>query len=92
MKAIFSVRIVNDDGSEYVDPSIVETDIPNEEEYIDGSNFWEVFAKIERDGIPARNEAANTALGKHTVVCRLNNQFSLHFRFRNAGISMLLVP
>ena len=65
MKLRFTAQVIDDDGSEYVSPSIVETDIPNEEEYLDGSNFMEVFGTAERNGIPARNEAANTAMGKY---------------------------
>ncbi|GHU47180.1 hypothetical protein FACS1894200_02130 [Spirochaetia bacterium] len=60
----YTVEVIKD-GNEYVDPTIVETEIPDEEEYIDGSNFMEVFGKAERNGIPARNEAANTAIGKY---------------------------
>ncbi|GHU52157.1 hypothetical protein FACS1894200_12670 [Spirochaetia bacterium] len=65
MKLRHTVQIIDDDGREYVDTTIVDADIPNEEEYIDGSNFMEVFGKAERNGIPARNEATNTAMGKY---------------------------
>ena len=53
--------IKNDDGSKTIKPVIIDTDIPDFEDFKGPDNFREVFDKYERAVLKARNIAAELA-------------------------------
>ena len=58
MKMKITVEIENDDGSKTIKPVIIDTDIPDFEDFKGPDNFREVFDKYERAVLKARNIAA----------------------------------
>ena len=61
MKMEIIIKIKNDVGSETIKPIIVDTEIPEYEEFKGPDNFRETFDKYERAVLKARNAAAEIA-------------------------------
>ncbi len=61
MKMKITVEIENDDGTKTIKPIIVDTEIPEYEEFKGPDNFREVFDKYEKAVLKARNSAAEIA-------------------------------
>lgn len=61
MKMKIAVEIVNDDGTESIKPIVIDTEIPEFEDFKGPDNFREVFDKYEKAVLKARNTAAELA-------------------------------
>jgi hypothetical protein len=61
MKMEIIIKIKNDDGSETIEPVIIDTEIPEYEEFKGPDNFRETFDKYEKAVLKARNAAAEIA-------------------------------
>jgi hypothetical protein len=61
MKMEISIKITNDNGIETLKPLVVDTSIPEFDEFIDATNFREVFDKYEKAVLKARNTIAELA-------------------------------
>lgn len=65
MKMEIIVKIKNDDGSETIKPVVVDTEVPNYEEFKGPDNFRETFDILEKAALKVRNEAVETAIEKY---------------------------
>ena len=61
MKMKITVEIENADGSKEIKPIVIDTEIPEFEEFKSPDNFREVFHKYETAVLKARNTAAELA-------------------------------
>lgn len=61
MKMEITVKIKNCDGSETIKPVIIDTEIPEFDEFKGPDNFREVFDAYEKAVLKARNSAAEIA-------------------------------
>jgi hypothetical protein len=55
VKLEITARIIDDSGNDVVAPTGVGADVPEFEQFIDGSNFIETFDKFERPALQARS-------------------------------------
>ncbi|MCL4439543.1 MAG: hypothetical protein M1609_02800 [Firmicutes bacterium] len=65
MKMEITVRIKNADGTEGTKPIVIDTEIPEFDEFTGPDNFKEVFDKYEKAVLKIRNEAAELATGEY---------------------------
>jgi hypothetical protein len=65
MKMEINIKITNDDGQEMVTPVLINTEIPDFDEYIDSSNFREVFNKCEQSVLKIRNKSTELAIEEY---------------------------
>jgi len=65
MKMKITVEIENDDGTKTIKPVIVDTEIPDYEEFKGPDNFRETFDKCEKAVLKARNTAAEIAIQEY---------------------------
>jgi len=65
MKMEINVRIKNADGTEGTKPVVVDTEIPEFDEFTGPDNFREVFDKYEKAVLKVRNEAAELATDEY---------------------------
>jgi hypothetical protein len=65
MKMKITVEIENDDGSKTIKPVVVDTEVPNYEEFKGPDNFRETFDILEKAALKVRNEAVETAIEKY---------------------------
>jgi len=65
MKMEITVRIKNADGTEEIRPIVVDTEIPEFEEFTGPDNFREVFDKYEKAVLKIRNKAAELATDEY---------------------------
>lgn len=61
MKMKITVEIENADGTKEIKPIVIDTEIPEFEEFKGAYNFREVFDKYEKAVLKARNTAAERA-------------------------------
>jgi hypothetical protein len=61
MKMKITVEIENADGLKEIKPIVIDTEIPDFDEFISPDNFREVFHKYETAVLEARNMAAELA-------------------------------
>lgn len=61
MKMKITVEIENEDGKMEIKPVIIDTEIPEFDEFTSSENFREVFHKYEQAVLKARNTAAELA-------------------------------
>lgn len=67
MKMKITVTIKNDDGTETIKPIIVDTEVPEFEEFTGPDNFREVFDKCEKSVLKIRNKAAELAMEEYLI-------------------------
>lgn len=67
MKMEITVKIKNNDGSETIKPVIIDTEIPEFNEFKGPDNFREVFDVYEKAVLKARNSAAEIATEEYLV-------------------------
>lgn len=65
MKMKITVEIENEDGSVEIKPIIVDTEIPEFEDYTGPDNFREVFHRCEKSVLKIRNQAAELAIEEY---------------------------
>src|SRR5690242_21279917 len=65
MKLKITVDIEGQDGEAIVQPTIIDVDIPDFEEYTGPDNFGLVFHQCEQNAIKVRNEAIRQAMEKY---------------------------
>ena len=65
MKVKITVNIENTDGSAAAEPTILDVDVPDFEEFTGPEKFGEVFDQYERKVLKARNEAVEAATEKY---------------------------
>jgi hypothetical protein len=65
MKMEISIKITNDDGIEIVKPVVLDTSIPNFEEYTGSDKFREVFNRCEQSVLKIRNASAEAAIEEY---------------------------
>jgi hypothetical protein len=61
VKMRISVTIENEDGSAFVDPTMVEVSIPEVEDFTSPKVFDQVFHKYEQKVLEARNDVVEEA-------------------------------
>ena len=61
MKMKITIEIENADGLKEIKPIVIDTEIPEFEEFKSPDNFKEVFNKYEKAVLKARNMAAELA-------------------------------
>lgn len=61
MKMKITIEIENADGLKEIKPIVIDTEIPEFEEFKSPDNFREVFNKYEKAVLKARNMAAELA-------------------------------
>ena len=65
MKMEITIRIKNTDGTEEIRPIVVDTEIPEFEEFTGPDNFREVFDRCEKAALKIRNKAAELAIKEY---------------------------
>jgi hypothetical protein len=65
MKMEITVKIMNADGTEEIRPIVVDTEIPEHDEFTGPDNFGEIFHKLEQAVLKIRNEAAELAVEEY---------------------------
>lgn len=65
MKVKITVNIENTDGSAVTEPTTIDVDVPEFEEFTGPEKFGEVFDHYERKVLKARNEAIEAATEKY---------------------------
>jgi activator of HSP90 ATPase len=65
MKVKITVNIENTDGSAVAEPTTIDVDVPEFEEFTGPEKFGEVFDQYERKVLKARNEAIEAATEKY---------------------------
>ncbi|MGI9863099.1 hypothetical protein SDD30_17130 [Moorella naiadis] len=73
MKMEITVRIKNADGTEGTKPIVVDTEIPEFDEFTGPDNFKEVFDKYEKAVLKIRNEAAELATDEYLTAMSKKN-------------------
>lgn len=61
MKMEINVKITNDKGEEIIEPVTVDTEVPEFDEFVDASNFREVFHRYEQSVLKIRNMSTRVA-------------------------------
>jgi hypothetical protein len=61
MKMEINIKIIDNDGIEIIRPVVIDTEIPEFDEFKDSTNFREIFDKYEKAVLKARNTAAELA-------------------------------
>lgn len=61
MKMEINIRIINDDGNEIIKPVMLDTEIPEFDDFKDSSNFREIFDRYEKAVLKVRNTVAELA-------------------------------
>lgn len=67
MKMKITIEIENADGTKEIKPVVVDTDIPEFEEFKGPDNFREVFHKCEQAVLKIRNKAAELAIEEYLM-------------------------
>jgi hypothetical protein len=65
MKMRFTAEIIGDDGQVVTKPVTIDTDVPEFEKFLNGSNFLEQFGYYEKAVVKARNDVAKEATGQY---------------------------
>ena len=65
MKLKITVDIENANGEPAVQPTMINVEIPDFEEFTDPETFGAVFDKCERNALKIRNEAMSMAIEKY---------------------------
>lgn len=65
MKVKITVNSENTDGSAATEPTTINVDVPDFEEFTGPERFGEVFGQYERKVLRARNEAVEAATEKY---------------------------
>ncbi len=65
MKMKITVEIENGDGSKTIKPVIIDTEVPDFDEFKGPDNFRETFDKLEKVALKARNDAMEFAIEEY---------------------------
>lgn len=84
MKMEIIIKIKNDDGSETIEPVIIDTEIPEYEEFKGSDNFRETFDKYEKAVLKARNAAAEIATQEYLTELSKKKQCGSHDKRKTA--------
>ena len=76
MKMKMIVEIENTDGTKEIRPIVVDTGIPEFDEFTGPDNFREVFNKYEKAVLKIRNEAAELATAEYLAAVSKKNSKS----------------
>ena len=76
MKMKMTVEIENADGTKGIRPIVVDTEIPNFEEFTGPDDFREVFDKYEKAVLKIRNEAAELVTEEYLAAMSKKNSKS----------------
>lgn len=65
MKLEISVKFIDECGLEVIKPVIIDTSVPNFDDFHDVNDFLPVFDQLERSGLRLRDEAFSIALTQY---------------------------